>query len=111
MGTGAIFGAQCRYDLAVGFPLVTTKKVHVRSVIHELLWFVRGDTNIRYLNENGVTIWDEWADENGDVGPVYGAQWRRWDAGGGRVIDQLAEVVEGIRANPEPASSASIKHR
>ncbi len=100
VGTRAIFGAQCRYDLADGFPLVTTKKLHLRSIIYELLWFIRGETNIRYLNENGVTIWDEWADEKGDLGPVYGAQWRRWDAGGGRVVDQLAETIAGIKADP-----------
>ena len=100
VGTRAVFGEQCRYNLADGFPVVTTKKLHLRSIIHELLWFVKGDTNIRYLNDNGVTIWDEWADENGDLGPVYGAQWRRWDAGDGRLIDQLKDVIEAIKTNP-----------
>ena len=100
VGTRAVFGEQCRYNLADGFPVVTTKKLHLRSIIHELLWFVKGDTNIRYLNENGVTIWDEWADEKGDLGPVYGAQWRRWDAGDGRLIDQLKDVIEAIKTKP-----------
>ncbi len=90
-----------RFDLADGFPLVTTKKLHVRSIIHELLWFLAGDTNIRYLNENGVTIWDEWADENGDLGPVYGKQWRSWPALDGGTIDQLGKVVEMIRRTPD----------
>jgi thymidylate synthase len=100
-GTLSVFGHQMRFDLAQGFPLVTTKKLHVRSVIHELLWFLAGDTNIRYLNENGVSIWDEWADERGDLGPVYGKQWRSWTAPDGRTIDQIAEVVEAIRRNPD----------
>ncbi|MES2708592.1 MAG: thymidylate synthase [Verrucomicrobiota bacterium] len=102
-GTGTIscFGAQARYSLAEGFPLLTTKKVHLRSIIHELLWFLKGETNIGYLRENGVTIWDEWADENGDLGPVYGAQWRSWPAGDGRVIDQIAEVISQIRRTPD----------
>ena len=100
-GTRAVFGHQMRFDLAQGFPLLTTKKLHTRSIIHELLWFVRGDTNIRYLQENGVSIWDEWADENGDLGPVYGKQWRRWQAPDGTEIDQLADLVESIRATPE----------
>ena len=99
-GTRSIFGHQMRFDLAEGFPLVTTKKIHLRSVIHELLWFLKGETNIRYLKENGVRIWDEWADENGDLGPVYGAQWRSWPDGRGGTIDQIAKVVEQIRANP-----------
>lgn len=100
-GTLSVFGHQMRFDLADGFPLVTTKKVHVKSVIHELLWLVAGDTNVRYLNENGVSIWDEWADDTGDLGPVYGAQWRSWPAPDGRHIDQIAGVVEEIRTNPD----------
>jgi thymidylate synthase len=100
-GTRAVFGHQMRFDLAEGFPLLTTKKLHTRSIIHELLWFIRGDTNIRYLQENGVSIWDEWADGNGDLGPVYGKQWRRWQGADGREIDQLAELVEAIRTTPE----------
>ncbi|MCS6785646.1 MAG: thymidylate synthase [Thiobacillaceae bacterium] len=100
-GTLSIFGYQMRFDLAQGFPLVTTKKVHVKSVIHELLWFLRGDTNIAYLHEHGVTIWDEWADETGDLGPIYGYQWRSWPTADGRHIDQLARVVEDIRRNPD----------
>jgi len=100
VGARAVFGHQMRFDLAEGFPLVTTKKLHLRSIIHELLWFIAGDTNIRYLNENGVTIWDEWADENGDLGPVYGRQWRSWPAPDGGTIDQLARVIEEIRTNP-----------
>ena len=100
-GTRAVFGHQMRFDLDVGFPLLTTKKLHTRSIIHELLWFIRGDTNIRYLQENGVSIWDEWADENGDLGPVYGKQWRRWEGPDGQVIDQLAELIEAIRTTPE----------
>ncbi|HEY8529895.1 MAG TPA: thymidylate synthase [Paenibacillaceae bacterium] len=99
-GTISVFGRQMRFDLSQGFPLVTTKRIHIRSVVHELLWFLRGDTNIRYLHENGVTIWDEWADENGDLGPVYGAQWRAWTAPDGRRIDQIAQVIESIRKNP-----------
>ncbi len=100
-GTLSVFGYQMRFDLAAGFPAVTTKRLHWKSVVHELLWFIRGDTNIRYLNEHGVTIWDEWADENGDLGPVYGAQWRRWRGPDGRLHDQLAQVVEQIRNNPD----------
>ena len=100
-GTLSIFGWQSRYDLADGFPLLTTKKLHTPSIIHELIWFVRGDTNIRYLNDNGVSIWDEWADEDGDLGPVYGKQWRRWEAPDGRSIDQLAKVIDGIRETPD----------
>jgi thymidylate synthase len=99
-GTYSVFGHQMRFDLADGFPLVTTKKIHTKSVIHELLWFLQGDTNIAYLNENGVSIWNEWADENGDLGPVYGAQWRSWDAGDGTTVDQIANVVDQIRKNP-----------
>jgi thymidylate synthase len=100
-GTLSIFGHQMRFDLAQGFPLVTTKKLHTRSIIHELLWFLNGDTNIAYLRANKVSIWDEWADANGDLGPVYGAQWRSWPAPDGRHIDQLAEVLEMLRSNPD----------
>ncbi len=100
-GTLSLFGAQLRFDLSKGFPLVTTKKVHLRSIIHELLWFLKGETNIAYLRENGVTIWDEWADENGNLGPVYGAQWRSWKAPDGRVIDQISKVIQEIRSNPD----------
>lgn len=101
-GTLSLFGYQCRYDLAQGFPLVTTKKCHVRSIIHELLWFLRGETNIKYLHENNVTIWDEWADQNGDLGPIYGYQWRFWgDQGGGRGIDQISRLVESIKKDPK----------
>lgn len=100
-GTLSVFGYQMRFDLADGFPLVTTKKVHLKSIIHELLWFLRGDTNIAYLHENGVTIWDEWADANGDLGPIYGYQWRSWPTADGRHIDQIAQVLEQIRTNPD----------
>ncbi|HFD80281.1 MAG TPA: thymidylate synthase [Gammaproteobacteria bacterium] len=100
-GTLSVFGYQMRFDLAEGFPVPTTKKVHLRSIIHELLWFLKGDTNIRYLHENGVTIWDEWADENGDLGPVYGYQWRSWPAADGRHIDQIGQVLEQLRNNPD----------
>ncbi|MEV0867016.1 thymidylate synthase [Brachybacterium paraconglomeratum] len=100
-GTRSLFGKQIRYDLSEGFPLITTKRVHTRSIIVELLWFLRGDTNIGYLHEHDVTIWDEWADENGDLGPVYGAQWRSWPTPDGGVIDQITDVVEQIRTNPE----------
>lgn len=100
-GTTSVFGRQVRYDLADGFPLVTTKKVHLKSVIHELLWFLAGDSNVRYLKENGVRIWDEWADEvTGDLGPVYGVQWRSWNSPDGETIDQVARVVDQIRTNP-----------
>jgi thymidylate synthase len=99
-GTRSVFGYQMRFDLEQGFPLLTTKKVHLRSIIHELLWFLRGDTNIRYLRDNGVTIWDEWADENGELGPVYGSQWRSWPSADGRHIDQISAVVREIRENP-----------
>jgi thymidylate synthase len=100
-GTISVFGYQMRFNLSDGFPLLTTKKVHLKSVIHELLWFLKGETNIRYLKENGVTIWDEWADENGDLGPVYGSQWRNWPAADGRHIDQIAEVLRQIRQTPD----------
>lgn len=100
-GTRSIFGYQLRYNLSEGFPLVTTKKVHLKSIIYELLWFLKGDTNIKYLNDNGVSIWDEWADENGDLGPVYGAQWRSWKGAGGKVIDQISEVIDQIKKNPD----------
>lgn len=103
-GTVSVFGYQMRFDLSAGFPLVTTKKLHVRSIIHELLWFLRGDTNIRYLNEHGVRIWDPWADENGDLGPIYGAQWRSWNAvddeGRRYTVDQLANAIEMLRTKP-----------
>jgi thymidylate synthase len=100
-GTLSVFGHQMRFDLTDGFPLVTTKKLHVKSVIHELLWFLSGGTNVRYLNENGVSIWDEWADENGDLGPVYGKQWRSWAAPDGRTIDQIADVMAAIRSKSD----------
>ena len=100
-GTLSVFGPQLRFDLARGFPLVTTKKLHVKSIVHELLWFLRGDTNVAYLRENGVTIWDEWADANGELGPVYGRQWRAWNAGDGRTIDQITNVIDEIRRNPD----------
>lgn len=105
-GTRSLFGAQLRFDLSEGFPLVTTKKVHLKSIIHELLWFIAGDTNTAYLKENGVSIWDEWADEDGDLGPVYGKQWRSWCVesegnNGSRAIDQLAEVIDEIKGNPD----------
>jgi thymidylate synthase len=100
-GTISVFGYQMRFDLAAGFPLLTTKKVHTKSIIHELLWFLQGDTNIRYLKENGVSIWDEWADPDGNLGPVYGKQWRSWAAPDGRVIDQISEVVHTLKKNPD----------
>ena len=100
-GTLSVFGAQERFDLREGFPLVTTKKLHLRSIIHELLWFLKGDTNIGYLRENGVTIWDEWADGNGDLGPVYGAQWRSWRTPGGGTVDQIARLVGDLKKNPD----------
>ncbi|MDQ0421348.1 thymidylate synthase [Peteryoungia aggregata LMG 23059] len=99
-GTRSVFGHQMRFDLADGFPVVTTKRLHLKSIIHELLWFLKGDTNIRYLKENGVSIWDEWADENGDLGPVYGAQWRSWPDYDGGHIDQMARLIEGLKTNP-----------
>lgn len=100
-GTVSVFGYQMRFDLSQGFPLVTTKKCHLRSIIHELLWFLQGDTNIRYLKENGVTIWDEWADENGDLGPVYGKQWRSWPTPDGGHIDQIARILHDLKHNPD----------
>ena len=100
-GTLSVFGYQMRFELADGFPMLTTKKLHLRSIIHELLWFLKGDTNIAYLRENGVSIWDEWADENGDLGPVYGYQWRSWPAPDGRHIDQISELVERLKSNPD----------
>jgi thymidylate synthase len=100
-GTRSIFGYQMRFDLNQGFPALTTKKLHLRSIIYELLWFIAGDTNIRYLNENGVTIWDEWADDNGDLGPIYGHQWRNWPATDGGTIDQLTALVESLKSNPD----------
>ena len=100
-GTVSVFGYQMRFDLQDGFPLVTTKKCHMKSIIHELLWFLQGDTNIRYLKENGVSIWNEWADEHGNLGPVYGKQWRSWATADGRVVDQISEVVDQIKRNPD----------
>src|SRR5436190_113572 len=100
-GTISVFGHQMRFDLGEGFPLTTTKKLHFKSIVHELLWFIAGDTNIKYLNDHGVTIWDEWADERGDLGPVYGRQWRSWPLSDGQTIDQLAQVVDAIRRNPD----------
>jgi thymidylate synthase len=100
-GTLALFGHQMRFDLNDGFPLVTTKKLHVKSIVHELLWFLQGSTNVRYLNEHGVTIWNEWADANGELGPIYGRQWRSWPAPDGRQIDQIAAVVEGLKRDPD----------
>lgn len=100
-GTKSVFGYQMRFDLAKGFPLVTTKKVHLRSIIHELLWFLKGETNIAYLKDNGVSIWDEWADSEGELGPVYGKQWRRWEGKNGQVVDQIASLVQEIKNNPD----------
>ncbi|MDR0634485.1 MAG: thymidylate synthase [Azoarcus sp.] len=102
-GTGAlsVFGWQMRFPLQAGFPLLTTKKLHTRSIIHELLWFLQGDTNIRYLNDNGISIWDEWADETGELGPIYGKQWRRWESADGRGIDQIAALIDGLRRDPD----------
>jgi thymidylate synthase len=100
-GTLSVFGHQMRFDLAAGFPLLTTKKLHLKSIIYELLWFLKGDTNIKYLHDHGVTIWDEWADERGDLGPVYGRQWRSWPAQDGSAIDQIANVIDAIRRNPD----------
>ena len=100
-GTLSVFGAQLRFDLNAGFPLLTTKKVHLKSIVHELLWFLKGETNVKYLQDNGVTIWNEWADANGELGPVYGYQWRSWPAADGRHIDQVSQVLEQIRKNPD----------
>lgn len=100
-GTRSVFGYQMRFDLADGFPVLTTKKLHLKSIIHELLWFLQGDTNISYLQANGVRIWDEWADENGDLGPVYGKQWRRWESPDGRIIDQITQLVHSLKHNPD----------
>ena len=100
-GTRSVFGRQLRFNLGDGFPLITTKKLHLRSIIYELLWFLTGDTNIRFLKENGVKIWDEWADENGDLGPVYGRQWRAWQTADGEVVDQISNVVHNIKHNPD----------
>ena len=100
-GTLSVFGHQMRFDLSQGFPVITTKKLHLRSIIHELLWFLSGDSNISYLRENGVTIWDEWADEDGELGPVYGVQWRNWPAPDGEKVDQISELVDGLRNNPD----------
>lgn len=99
-GTISVFGYQMRFDLADGFPVLTTKKLHLRSIIHELLWFLKGDSNIQYLKENGVSIWDEWADENGDLGPVYGVQWRSWPTADGRTVDQISQLIHDIKNNP-----------
>jgi len=100
-GTRSVFGSQIRFDLQKGFPLITTKKVHLKSIIHELLWFLQGDTNIKYLTENGVKIWDEWANESGDLGPVYGKQWRNWEAKDGQIIDQISDAIHLIKTNPD----------
>lgn len=100
-GTLSVFGYQTRFDLAQGFPILTTKKLHLRSIIHELLWFLKGDTNIKYLKDNGVTIWDEWADENGDLGPVYGKQWRKWESADGNTVDQIQETINRIKRDPD----------
>lgn len=100
-GTLSVFGHQMRFDLSEGFPLVTTKKLHLRSIIHELLWFLSGDSNIRYLKENGVSIWDDWADENGDLGPVYGVQWRRWPTPSGETVDQIAQIMQQLKNTPD----------
>jgi thymidylate synthase len=116
-GTLSVFGHQMRFDLAQGFPLVTTKKLHLKSIVHELLWFLAGDTNVRYLQEHGVSIWDEWADERGELGPVYGQQWRSWPAADGAAVDQIAEVIGEIRRNPNSRrlivsawNPAAVKH-
>lgn len=99
-GTLSVFGYQMRFDLAAGFPILTTKKLHLKSIIHELIWFLKGDTNVRYLQDNGVKIWNEWADENGDLGPIYGAQWRAWRGADEKIIDQFSRVIDGIKTNP-----------
>ena len=100
-GTFSVFGYQMRFDLSAGFPLLTTKKIHLKSIIHELIWFLRGESNVAYLREHGVSIWDEWADENGELGPVYGVQWRSWPTADGQAVDQISQVIDAIRANPD----------
>ena len=100
-GTRSLFGYQMRFNLREGFPLVTTKQLHLKSIIYELLWFLKGETNIKYLKENGVKIWDEWADENGNLGPVYGKQWRSWEGAGGKTVDQVAELIHQLKTNPD----------
>ncbi len=100
-GTRSVFGYQARFDLSEGFPLITSKKLHLKSIIYELLWFLKGDTNIKFLKENNVRIWDEWADENGDLGPVYGKQWRSWEGADGKVVDQVSEIIKQIKFNPD----------
>src|SRR5690349_20603356 len=100
-GTLSVFGRQLRFDLSEGFPLVTTKKLHLKSIIYELLWFLKGDTNVKYLQENGVRIWDEWADENGNLGPVYGKQWRSWEGANGKTVDQVSDLVKELKTNPD----------
>ena len=100
-GTYSVFGAQARYDLRHGFPVLTTKKLHLKSIIYELLWFLKGDTNVKYLQEHGVRIWNEWADENGNLGPIYGYQWRSWPAADGKTVDQISGVIDSIRKNPD----------
>ena len=104
-GTRSVFGYQLRYDLADGFPMVTTKKVHLKSIIYELLWFLKGDTNVKYLKDNGVSIWNEWADENGALGPVYGAQWRSWAGADGKIVDQITEVIDQIWFDRKPRTA------
>ena len=108
--TRSIFGYQLRYDLSEGFPMVTTKKVHLKSIIYELLWFLKGDTNIKYLTENGVSIWNEWADKNGDLGPVYGAQWRSWQGANGKIVDQITEVIDQIKKNPDSRRLIAVSY-
>ena len=108
-GTIGVFGRQSRYDLRDGFPCLTTKKLHLRSIIYELLWFLKGETNIRFLKDNGVSIWDEWADENGDLGPVYGAQWRCWPGNDGKPIDQIARLIDGLNIIPGPGGTSSVR--
>lgn len=100
VGTRSVFSHEMRFDLSQGFPLLTTKKLHIKSIVYELLWFLRGETNVKYLNDHGVSIWDEWADENGELGPIYGKQWRRWEAADGRVIDQISRLVDGLKRDP-----------
>ena len=109
-GTLSVFGHQMRFDLGEGFPLVTTKKLHIRSIVYELLWFLAGDTNVGYLNRNGVTIWDEWADGDGELGPVYGAQWRSWPTAAGESVDQIARIIEQIRSNPDSRRIIAPSH-